>query len=46
MGPGSYDPERAEGQTKPKAPAVNLNSSPVKPGLFDRPQDDSGTAPG
>lgn len=46
MGPDAYDPDRADSQTKPKTPAVNLNSSPERPGLFNRPQDEASIAPG
>ena len=31
MGPGSYDPNLADNQTKPKTPNINLGSSPGRP---------------
>ena len=34
MGPGAYDPDRADGQTKPKMPNINLGSSPSRPQSF------------
>jgi len=29
-GPGAYEPERADGQTRPKTPNINLGSSPSR----------------
>ena len=34
MGPGAYDPDRADGVTKPKMPNINLGSSPSRPQSF------------
>ena len=31
MGPGAYDPDRADGITKPKMANINLGSSPARP---------------
>ena len=36
MGPGAYDPDRADGQIKPKMKNINLGSSPVRPDNFTR----------
>ena len=34
MGPGAYDPDRADGQTKPKMPNINMGQSPSRPASF------------
>ena len=34
MGPGAYDPEKADGMTKSRSPNINLGSSPSRPGSF------------
>ena len=34
MGPGAYDPERAESLTKPKMPNINMGTSPSRPASF------------
>ena len=39
MGPGAYDPDKADGQTKPKTPNINLGSSPNRPQSFAKPGD-------
>ena len=31
MGPGAYDPDRADGQTKPKMPNITMGGSPSRP---------------
>ena len=31
MGPGAYEPERADGQTKSKMPNINMGTSPSRP---------------
>lgn len=46
MGPGAYDPERADGQTKPKTPNVNLGQSPNRPATLARNPEDGNLAPG
>ena len=46
MGPGAYDPERADGHTKPKAPNVNLGQSPSRPETLARNPGDGNLAPG
>ena len=45
MGPGAYDPDRADGQTKPKTPNINLGSSPSRPQSFAK-SGDTNVAPG
>ena len=44
MGPGTYDPDRADGVTKPKMPNINMGSSPSR-GSFIR-KDDANVGPG
>ena len=34
MGPGAYDPDRADGQIKPKIPNINMGSTPSRPDSF------------
>ena len=34
MGPGAYDPERADSMTKSKTPNINMGSSPARPSSF------------
>ena len=34
MGPGAYDPDLADGQTKPKTPNINLGTTPSRPHSF------------
>ena len=34
MGPGAYEPDRADGQTKSKTPNINMGSSPARPKSF------------
>ena len=34
MGPGAYDPDRADSQTKPKMPNINMGQSPSRPASF------------
>ena len=34
MGPGSYNPDIADGITKPKLAAINMGSSPSRPQSF------------
>ena len=34
VGPGAYEPERADAQTRQKSPNINLGSSPSRPGTF------------
>ena len=41
MGPGAYDPDRADGQIKPKMKNINLGSSPVRPDNFTRKEADN-----
>ncbi len=31
MGPGAYDPDRADALTKSKSPNINMGSSPSRP---------------
>ena len=45
MGPGAYDPEGADGHTKPKMPNVNMGSSPSRPASFAK-KTDVNVAPG
>ena len=44
MGPGSYDPDRSDGVTKPKMPNMKMGSSPSR-GSFIR-KDDANIGPG
>ena len=44
MGPGTYDPDRADGVTKPKMPNINMGSSPSR-GSFIK-KDDANLGPG
>ena len=44
MGPGTYDPDRADGVTKQKIPNVNMGSSPSR-GSFIK-KDDANLGPG
>ena len=44
MGPGMYDPDRANGVTKPKMPNINMGSSPSR-GSFIK-KDDTNIGPG
>ena len=44
MGPGTYDPDRADGQTKPKMPNINMGSSPSR-GSFIK-KDEANLGPG
>ena len=39
MGPGAYDPEKADGQTKAKMPNINMGSSPSRPKSFAKAAD-------
>ena len=34
MGPGAYEPDRADGVTKPKMPNINMGGSPARPVSF------------
>ena len=34
MGPGAYDPDRADGHTKPKMPNITMGKSPSRPQSF------------
>ena len=34
MGPGAYDPERADSLTKSKMPNINMGGSPARPHSF------------
>ena len=34
MGPGAYDPDRADGHTKPKMPNITMGGSPSRPQSF------------
>ena len=45
MGPGEYEPERAEALTKSKQPNINMGSSPARPASFTKPGDEN-LAPG
>ena len=45
MGPGSYDPDLADGQTKPKIANINMGSSPSRPQSFAK-SGDVDVAPG
>ena len=44
-GPGTYEPERADSQTKQKMPNINLGSSPARPQSFAK-ANDTEAAPG
>ena len=44
MGPGTYDPDRADGVTKAKMPNINMGSSPAR-GSFTK-KDDANLGPG
>ena len=44
VGPGAYEPELAERQTRTRTVAVNLSSSPERPQLFS--SDPNAAAPG
>ena len=44
MGPGTYDPDRADGMTKPKVPNINMGSSPSRGSLIKK--DDANIGPG
>ena len=46
MGPGSYNPERAEKITRTKVMTVNLSSSPERPDNFTKQTDNSNISPG
>ena len=44
MGPGAYDPDRADSLTKSKTPNINMGNSPARPAT---PKDgDANVAPG
>ena len=45
MGPGAYDPDRADNQTQPRIPNINLGSSPSRPQSFAK-SGDVDVAPG
>ena len=45
MGPGAYDPDRADGQTKPKMPNISMGGSPSRPQSFAK-SGDVDVAPG
>ena len=34
MGPGAYDPERADSMTKSKTPNIDMGNSPARPASF------------
>ena len=36
MGPGAYEPDRADGVTKSKMPNINMGKSPARPVSFAR----------
>ena len=44
MGPGTYNPDVADGVTKPKAPNVNMGSSPSRAAFTKR--DEANLGPG
>ena len=44
MGPGTYNPDVADGVTKPKVPNVNMGSSPSRASFIKR--DDANLGPG
>ena len=39
MGPGAYNPEKADGQIKAKMPNINMGSSPSRPKSFAKAAD-------
>ena len=45
MGPGAYDPDRADGVTKSKMPNINMGSTPSRPHSFAK-SGDIDVAPG
>ena len=45
MGPGAYEPDRADGQTKPKMPNITMGASPSRPQSFAK-SGDLDVAPG
>ena len=45
MGPGAYDPEKADAITKSKTPNINMGSSPSRPKSFAK-EGDIDVAPG
>ena len=45
MGPGAYDPDRADALTKSKSPNINMGSSPSRPHSFAK-GGDVNVAPG
>ena len=45
MGPGAYDPERADSLTKSKMPNINMGGSPARPASFAQ-GGDANVAPG
>ena len=45
MGPGAYDPDKADGMTKPKMPNINMGSTPARPASFAK-SGDVDVAPG
>ena len=45
MGPGAYDPDKADGLTHPRIANINLGSSPSRPQSFAR-GGDTNVAPG
>ena len=45
MGPGAYDPDRADAQTKSKIPNINMGTSPSRPESFAK-GGDVNVAPG
>lgn len=45
MGPGAYDPDKADGLTKSKSPNINMGSSPSRPQSFAK-GGDVNVAPG
>ena len=46
MGPGAYDPEKADTMTRPKSPTVNLGSSPSRPETLAKDPEGRHLAPG
>ena len=45
MGPGAYEPDKADAMTKPKIPNINLGSTPSRPQSFAK-SGDIDVAPG
>ena len=45
MGPGAYDPDKADRMTKPKIKNIDLGKSASRPKSFAKPEDVS-VAPG